>query len=331
MATHGQVRIGISGWRYPRWRGVFYPGDLPQRRELEYVATTFPTVEINGTFYSLQRPSSFAAWHDATPEGFVFAVKGPRFITHHLRLRGVERALSNFLASGVLALGTKLGPFLWQLPPNFRFEAERIDAFLASLPRDTDAAAALARRRDRTRMAGRSRLVSPARVPLRHALEVRHESFRDPKFIEILRRHEVALVVADTAGKWPLLEDLTAPFAYVRLHGDIELYASGYGDAALERWSQRIDAWRRGREPVDARRVLGPARGRAARDVYVYFDNDVKVHAPFDALCLAQKLGVAAEGSGDARARRRAGRRAAARTGAASEVPRTTPPWARRA
>src|SRR5688572_20880076 len=154
-----RVRIGISGWRYPRWRGVFYPKGLPQRRELEYAGSQFPTVEINGTFYSLQRPESFACWHDATPDDFVFAVKGPYFVTHHLRLANAERALGNFFASGLLALGTKLGPFLWQLPPNFRYDEERIDAFLAQLPRDTDAAAHLARRRDPVRMKGRSRLV----------------------------------------------------------------------------------------------------------------------------------------------------------------------------
>lgn len=285
------IRIGISGWRYAPWRGVFYPEKLQQRRELEYASDVFPTIEINGSFYSLQSPKSWKTWYDETPPGFVFAVKGPRYITHLLRLREYETALANFLASGVLQLGPKLGPMLWQFPPNFRFDEERFHHFLTHLPKDTDTALALARKRDRSRMSGRTALPEQPNRRLRHAVEIRHESFRDDAFVRLLRRHDVALVVADTAGRWPLLEDVTADFIYIRLHGDEELYVSGYTEEALDLWARRIDAWSRGAEPDDARKAspLKPRR-RASRDVYCYFDNDAKVHAPFDAQNLAKKL-----------------------------------------
>ncbi|ASK97361.1 hypothetical protein NY98_12980 [Xanthomonas citri pv. fuscans] len=284
------IRIGISGWRYARWRGTFYPAGLAQRRELEYAAGCFPSVEINGSFYSLQRPESFQRWHDETPEDFVFSVKGPRFITHMKRLRDCEQALANFFASGVLRLGAKLGPILWQLPPTLRFDAELLDAFLGSLPRDSEAALARARKRDTALMQGRSALAIDRRRPIRHALEVRHDSFCDPACMRLLRRHNVAVVVADTAGKFPYLEDVSADFVYVRLHGDAQLYASGYSDPALDRWAARIAAWAGGAEPDDAARVGARARKRAMRDVYCYFDNDMKVHAPFDARGLMQRL-----------------------------------------
>ncbi|WP_172955845.1 DUF72 domain-containing protein [Xanthomonas citri] len=284
------IRIGISGWRYARWRGTFYPAGLAQRRELEYAAGCFPSVEINGSFYSLQRPESFQRWHDQTPEDFVFSVKGPRFITHMKRLRDCEQALANFFASGVLRLGAKLGPILWQLPPTLRFDAELLDAFLGSLPRDSEAALARARKRDTALMQGRSALAIDRRRPIRHALEVRHDSFCDPACMRLLRRHNVAVVVADTAGKFPYLEDVSADFVYVRLHGDAQLYASGYSDPALDRWAVRIAAWAGGAEPDDAARVGARGRKRAMRDVYCYFDNDMKVHAPFDARGLMQRL-----------------------------------------
>lgn len=287
------VRIGISGWRYAPWRGKFYPAGLAQRRELEYASRCFPTIEINGSFYSLQSPANWARWHDETPDGFVFAVKGSRYITHMLRLRGVERALGNFFASGLLRLEKKLGPLLWQLPPSLKYDVEVMEEFLAMLPRDTDAAAALARRRDRATMKGRSAVPSQKNRRLRHAVEVRHESFADADFIHLLRRENVALVVADTAGRFPYAEDVTADFLYLRLHGDEELYVSGYGDAALDQWAARIRSWRDGGEPKDVRKLatLTPKR-RASRDVYCYFDNDAKVRAPFDAMGVAERVGV---------------------------------------
>ena len=286
-----RIRIGISGWRYEPWRRIFYPVDLAQHRELEFASRAFPSIEINGSFYSLQAPSSWQQWYDATPRDFVFSVKGPRYITHILRLRGIVRPMANFFASGIFNLREKLGPVLWQFPPSLRYDAGRFEEFLELLPRDTGAALRLARRRD-SRMHGRSVLSVDEQRPLRHAVEIRHESFATPQFMAQLRRHGVALVVADTAGKWPYLEDVTADFLYLRLHGDKQLYASGYTDAALERWADRIRAWTRGREPGDARRA-GPAAPKAkSRDLFCYFDNDVKVRAPFDADRLMNLLGL---------------------------------------
>lgn len=279
-----RIRIGISGWRYEPWRKVFYPKGLAQRRELHYASRQLPTIEINGTFYSLQRPECFSAWRDDTPDDFAFAVKGSRYLTHMLRLKDPLKPLANFFASGIFNLRHKLGPFLWQLPPSFAFDAERLEAFFELLPRDLESAARLARRHDE-RVTGRSCLRIDANRKLRHAVEIRHESFRDPRFVKLLRRHRIGLVVADTAGKWPLVEDVTADFVYVRLHGDAVLYTSGYSDAALEDWARRIRAWSRGGEVADARKIaagLAPP-ARKARDVYCYFDNDAKVHAPFDA------------------------------------------------
>lgn len=287
----GTVRVGVSGWRYAPWRGVFYPAGLRQRAELEFASRQVASIEINGSFYSLQPPSAWQQWHDATPDDFVFAVKGPRFVTHLKKLLDVRVPLANFFASGVLSLRARLGPILWQLPPNLAFDEPRVDAFLSMLPRDSAAARELAGEHDaRVARSGTWLEPTPAR-PLRHAIEVRHPSFVDPRFVALLRRHRVALVVADTAGRWPLLEDVTADFVYVRLHGDEELYASGYRDAALADWARRIDAWRRGGQVADARTASTLAPRKAPRrDVYCYFDNDVKVHAPFDAMRLARRL-----------------------------------------
>jgi uncharacterized protein YecE (DUF72 family) len=289
-ARAGEIRVGISGWRYPPWRGTFYPKGLAQRRELEYASRHFSTIEINGSFYSLQRPELYARWRDETPDGFLFSVKAPRYITHMLRLRECDRALANFFASGIANLAEKLGPILWQLPPTFRFDLELLDAFLALLPRDTDEAAALARRRNE-KVRGRARLVYGERRPLRHALEVRHETFVDEAFIALLRRRRVALVVADTAGKWPLAEDVTADFVYVRLHGDEVLYVSGYSDVALDAWAARFVAWSEGGAPDDARCISRVAPAPCAgRDVFCYFDNDAKVMAPRDAAAITRIL-----------------------------------------
>jgi uncharacterized protein YecE (DUF72 family) len=288
----GTIRIGISGWTYARWRGVFYPKGLPHKKELAYAARQFGSIEINGTFYGLQRPEAFLRWREETPDGFVFAVKGSRYITHMRRLNDIATPLANFMASGLLGLGPKLGPVLWQFPPRMRFDAERFAAFFALLPHDTEAAGALARKHD-ARLSGRSRLKSDVEQPLRHAVEIRHDSFRSPEFIELLRRHHVALVCADTV-EWPLLMDVTADFVYCRLHGSQELYASGYDDEALDIWAKRVNAWAAGGEPDGAERVLGPAKRSAkGRDVYVYFDNDAKGRAPADARGLAERVGAA--------------------------------------
>ena len=274
----GSVRIGISGWRYTAWRGTFYPPGLVQRRELEYAASRMNSVELNGSFYSLQRPASYLSWRQQTPDGFVFAVKGARFVTHMKKLRDVETPLANFFASGVLALGDKLGPLLWQLPPVLGYDPERLETFFALLPRTTTAAASLAAGHD-DRLTDRSWTTTDADRPLRHALEVRHQSFVTPAFCDLLRAHDIGLVVADTAGKWPLMEDLTSGFVYVRLHGDTELYVSGYSPESLDAWAAKVVAW-----------------ARAGLDVYVYFDNDAKVHAPFDAISLGERVGAALAG-----------------------------------
>jgi uncharacterized protein YecE (DUF72 family) len=290
-STRGDIRIGISGWRYAPWRGVFYPKGLRQKDELAYAAGKFATIEINGTFYSLQRPELFAAWHAATPRDFVFAVKGGRFVTHMKRLRDIEVPLANFFASGVLRLKEKLGPILWQFPPNFAFDEARFDAFFALLPRDMEEARRLARRHDH-RLVGRSWIGRVDGRRLRHAVEIRHASFMSPRFVALLRRHGIALVFADTVD-WPYFEDITADFVYLRLHGSEELYVSGYSDAALDRWAARVLHWAAGRTPKDARCIVPGAPAAGPREVYVYFDNDAKVRAPFDALGLARRVSEA--------------------------------------
>ena len=275
--SRGRIRIGISGWRYEPWRGAFYPEDLRQDDELAFASRRLSTIEINGSFYSLQRPEYYARWRDETPPGFVFSVKGGRYITHMKRLREIEAPVANFFGSGIDELGDKLGPFLWQFPPSFAFDPGRFASFFELLPRDTSMLG----------MPGRSR-------PLRHAFEIRHPSFETPAFVALLREHDVGLVVADTAGRWPLAEDVTSDFVYVRLHGDRKLYESGYTIAALERWAARIRAWSGGTQAVDAQLIAPEAKPRkVARDVFVYFDNDIKVKAPRDAMRLAQMLGVA--------------------------------------
>lgn len=286
-----QTRVGISGWTYPGWRGVFYPEGLVRRRELEYASRRMSSVEINGSFYSLQKPSSYRKWYEETPPGFVFAVKGARFITHMKKLREIEEPLANFFASGVLRLGEKLGPVLWQFPKQFGLYEERFEHFLSLLPKTTEEAAELAKRHG-PRLEGRAWTRADHPRPIRHAFEMRHPAFFGPEFVRLLRRHGAALVFADTAQRWPYAEDLTADFVYLRLHGAEHLYASGYTDPQLDWWAERIRAWRSGGEPPDAVRVSDePPPAAAERDVYVYFDNDAKVRAPFDAMRLAERVG----------------------------------------
>lgn len=285
----GIIRVGISGWTYAPWRGKFYPSGLKHKEELGFASRALSSIEINGTFYALQRPESFLRWAEETPADFVFAVKAPRFITHIRRLRDVEIPVANFLASGLLRLGAKLGPVLWQLPPSLRFDADLIARFLALLPQDTAAAVRMGGHHV-GRLAGRAWIETDAKRPMRHAIEIRHDSFAVPKFIELLRAHGVALVCADTVA-WPRLMDVTADFVYCRLHGSEELYASGYDAKSLAQWASRVRAWAEGREPSRAERVIPRSGGKSGtRDVFVYFDNDVKVGAPFDAQSLALLL-----------------------------------------
>ncbi len=268
------IRIGISGWTYPPWRGNFYPPGLVQRKELAYVAERMSSVEINGSFYSLQRPTSYQAWRTQVGDDFVFAVKGGRFITHMKKLTEVETPLANFFASGVLALGPTLGPILWQLPPNLGFNPARMSTFFELLPRTAAAAAKLARRHG-AKIGPDRELVSTEvpEQPIRHTVEIRHRTFCCEDFYALLRAHDIGLVVSDNPGQWPVLEQLTSDFIYVRLHGDTELYASGYSDDALRSWADKIRRWS----------ALG-------QDVFVYCDNDAKLHAPYDAIRLRQLL-----------------------------------------
>lgn len=266
-----ELRIGISGWNYKGWRGVFYPPRHPQKKELEFASRAFHTIEVNGTFYSLQRSSSFQKWYEETPPDFVFALKGARFITHMKKLRDVRVPLANFFASGPLRLREKLGPILWQFPPNFGWNEQRFREFFEMLPRNTEEAARLAHEHN-DKLKERAWMQIDRRRPLRYAVEIRHPTFMVADFFALLREYQIAFVFADTAQKWPYAEELTTDLVYIRLHGDTQLYVSGYRDEALQWWAERIRRWRRG------------------RDVFVYFDNDAKVHAPFDAQRLREFL-----------------------------------------
>ena len=289
-----RIRVGVSGWSYAHWRkGAFYPEGLAQRRELEYVSSRMPTVEINGSFYSLLRPETYARYREAVPKGFVFAVKGGRFITHAKKLKDIEVPLANFLASGVLCLEETLGPMLWQLP-RMGFDPERVERFLDLLPRDAEAAARLARRHDE-RVRGRASTRVEHNRRLRHALEVRHVNHLEERVLRACRRHDVALVFSHSGGEWPYVEEVTARWCYLRLHGAPATYASNYGNAELDWWRRRIQRWATGDEPEDGARVTGlkpPAV--KSRDVYVYFDNDGSAYAPSNAVTLQGKLACAA-------------------------------------
>jgi uncharacterized protein YecE (DUF72 family) len=280
----GSVRTGIAGWVFADWRGAFYPEGLPQKQELAYASAALGIIEINGTFRSLQKPQSFLTWAGQTPDGFMFAIKGPQLVTHIKRLKDVEEPLANFFASGPLALGAKLGPFVWQLPPNLSYDPERMENFFSLLPETGEETAALAGRH--TERVPEPHLAAAGVGAVRHAVEVRHESFADPGFIAQLKRHNVALVAADTA-QWPTL-DLTADFAYCRLQG-----APGrdrYEEADLDRWAARIGAWAAGRPMADGDFVVPPEADPAPRDVFAIFVSTDKVHAPRNAQALMQLL-----------------------------------------
>jgi uncharacterized protein YecE (DUF72 family) len=292
MAQTCDVRIGVSGWTYAPWRGEFYPKGLPQKQELHYASRQFNALEINGTFYGMQVPQSFANWAAATPENFVFAVKGSRYLTHMLKLTQPKTPLANFFASGPLALGRKLGPILWQFPERFFFDAARLEAFFNLLPRTHRQAATLAALHD-------GRLHAPAHLdvscdgPLRHCIEVRNDSFRSARFIELLREHDIALVCADTV-EWPLLMDITSDFIYCRLHGSAELYKSLYSNKQLDQWAMRVRDWSSGKPMTAGNFVLPPLTDGRPRDVYMFFDNTDKLQAPYNAQGLMKRLEVSA-------------------------------------
>ncbi len=296
MPTQPHIRIGISGWLYKPWRGVFYPEGLSQKKELAYASSQLNSIEINGTFYSLKRPNNFRAWCEQTPDNFLFSIKGSRYITHMLKLKNVETPLATFFAQGMLHFGKRLGPILWQLPANFKYDPDRLESFFNLLPRTHKQAAALATHHD-ARLNGRAFTDVQKDHKLRHAIEVRNESFVSEDFIALLRKHKIALVVADTV-EWPLLLDITADFVYCRLHGSEQLYTSGYDDPALDIWAERVLTWAHGGEVPASAAGKQPARHasskpaprRSTRDVFVYFDNDAKVRAPFDALGLQKRI-----------------------------------------
>lgn len=259
------IRIGIGGWTYEPWRGRFYPSDLTQKRELEYASRKLTSIEINGTFYGTQRATSFEKWHDETPEDFVFSLKAPRFATHRRVLGEAGDSIERFFASGVLALKDKLGPINWQFAPTKQFDAEDFDAFLKLLPKHVD---------------GRA---------IRHAVEVRHESFCHPEFVALAREHGVAVVVAGDSA-YPQVADLTAPFVYARIMGTVEAETLGYSEPALNAWAQRAKQWAVGSQPDDLRTVQRKAPEQTPHEVYLYVISGYKASNPTAAMALMERL-----------------------------------------
>jgi len=269
VANPQRVFVGTSGWTYPHWRARFYPAGLPSRRWLAFLASRLTSVEINGTFYSLTTPKACERWRQDVPGNFVFAVKGSRYITHMKRLRSVRAALANFFASGILRLGSQLGPILWQLPPHLPFDAASAGEFLRKLPRDVRGAERLARRHD-ARVAGRAALTAPdgRGRAVWYAIEARHRSWMSEPAISLLSRWDVALVWADTAGEHPATTtQTTGSLAYVRLHGSQRIYEGHYAVHDLSSWARRARAWALEGTPV-----------------FVYFDNDRGAAAVLDAI-----------------------------------------------
>lgn len=265
--------IGLSGWNYPKWRGKFYPKGLPQKDELAYVCQQFPTLELNSPFYRLQRTSTYEKWAAAAPDSFVFAVKGWRAVSHFKKMREAEKPLASFLGSVLPGLGPKLGPILWQLPPSLSFNAEVLADFLTLLP--TTFAGAQKLLLENPPGEGEA-IVLPEELgslPLTYALEPRHKSFASPEALDLLREHGVALVEADSAGRHPEFNEVTADFVYARLHGSPRIYYSNYSEQFLEGWAERITVWR-----------------NEGTQSYIYFDNTALGHAPNNALRLLQMV-----------------------------------------
>ena len=262
----GDIRIGVGGWTYEPWRGTAYPEELPQKRELEYMSRLLTSIEINGTYYGAQKPASFAKWRDETPDDFVFAVKAPRFVMNRAVLAGAGATITRFFASGVTELKEKLGPINWQFLPTKEFNAADFRAFLQLLPMEA---------------AGR---------PLRHALEVRHDSFRTPAFTELARQHDIAVVIAGDSA-YPQIADATASFVYARIMGTQAKHELGYPDAALDLWVARARAWAAGAAP-DGLDYVEPQRAYGkSRDVYLYVISGGKVRNPAAAKSLILRLG----------------------------------------
>lgn len=263
--TKPQIRVGIGGWTYEPWRGVFYPRDLPQKRELEYASRQLTSIEINGTFYGSQKPESFAKWHDETPDDFVFALKAPRFVTHRRVLAEAGQSIERFFGSGVLELKDKLGPINWQFAPTKTFDPADFEAFLKLLPKS---------------VAGRN---------IRHAVEVRHESFRMPDFVALAREHGTAIVTAGDS-EHPQIADLTTPFVYARIMGTAEKHKLGYAPKALDSWAGRAVTWAAGGQPEDLAPVVKAKPQKSGRDVFLYVIGGFKARNPAAAMALIKRL-----------------------------------------
>ena len=264
-STH--VRVGVGGWNFAPWRSNFYPAGLPQKQELEYASRHLTAIEVNSTFYAAQKPATYANWRKQTPEGFVFSLKAPRYATASKDLGKSGKTISGFVSGGLSELGDRLGPISWQLMPTRRFEHDNLDAFLQLLPRQLD---------------GR---------PLRHVLEVRHESFRCAEFVTLMRNHHIATVFTDSAD-YPSFADITGDFVYARLMGTQDSLPHGYDDRAIGAWATRAKLWASGREPVDLPRVCAPvsAQPSPARDVFIYFISGAKERNPLAAMALIERL-----------------------------------------
>ena len=259
------IRVGIGGWTFEPWRNNFYPAGLPQKRELEYASSKLTSIEINGTYYGSQKPESFRKWAEETPEDFVFALKGPRFATNRRVLAEAGESVSRFFASGVTELGRKLGPINWQFMATKKFDADDFAGFLELLPRTVDG------------------------VSIRHAVEVRHESFQTPEFIALARKHHVAVVVADS-DTHPQIADPTADFVYARLQNASEAEKIGYPESELSQWRQRAESWAKGDRPGDLPLIAEAPAKAGERDVFIYMINGFKPKAPFAAMALIEKL-----------------------------------------
>jgi uncharacterized protein YecE (DUF72 family) len=265
-AKSGTIHVGIGGWSYAPWRGVFYPKGLAQAKELAYAGAHLTSIEINSTFYGSQKPASFRKWAAEVPDGFVFSVKGPRFATNRRVLAEAGDSIKRFYDSGVLELGDKLGPVLWQFAPTKKFDEADFGAFLELLP------------------------MAPQGRRLRHVVEVRHDSFRDPAFVALLRKFETPVVFSEHAT-YPAIADVTGNFVYARLQKGRDTIKTGYAPKALDEWARRVQKWAKGEEPGDLPRVNAPGRPAAVpRDVFVYFIHEGKIRAPAAATALIGRL-----------------------------------------